>query len=182
MTTLQRRSAIVTGGGSGVGRATVLALASQGTRVFAVGRDGARLERVRTEATGPGEVTARALDVTDGPAVEQLFADADRISSSLRPASAPDGADARIDLGGLLDGVEPRRKERVQRRTSRDPAAARAGQPIVISCRAERAGGSPLSGGYAGAKRTQMFLAGYLQRSAEGASRACGSWRWSRSS
>jgi len=29
--------------------------------------------------------------------------------------------------------------------------------------------GSPLSGGYAGAKRMQMFLAGYLQRSADAA-------------
>ena len=27
--------------------------------------------------------------------------------------------------------------------------------------------GSPLSGGYAGAKRTQMFLAGYLQRASD---------------
>ncbi len=32
-------------------------------------------------------------------------------------------------------------------------------------------GGSPLSGGYAGAKRTQMFLAGYLQSAADARAR-----------
>jgi NADP-dependent 3-hydroxy acid dehydrogenase YdfG len=38
---------------------------------------------------------------------------------------------------------------------------------IMASGAAVNRGGSPLSGGYAGAKRMQMFLAGYLQRSAD---------------
>jgi hypothetical protein len=38
---------------------------------------------------------------------------------------------------------------------------------IVSSGAGVNPGGSPLSGGYAGAKRMQMFLAGYLQRAAD---------------
>jgi NAD(P)-dependent dehydrogenase (short-subunit alcohol dehydrogenase family) len=40
-------SAIVVGGGSGIGRAAVLALAAAGTRVWAVGRDGGRIVQIR---------------------------------------------------------------------------------------------------------------------------------------
>jgi NAD(P)-dependent dehydrogenase (short-subunit alcohol dehydrogenase family) len=38
---------------------------------------------------------------------------------------------------------------------------------VVIMSSGAGLDGSPLSGGYAGAKRTQMFLAGYLQRAAD---------------
>jgi hypothetical protein len=38
---------------------------------------------------------------------------------------------------------------------------------IVSSGAGVNPNGSPLSGGYAGAKRMQMFLAGYLQRAAD---------------
>jgi hypothetical protein len=40
---------------------------------------------------------------------------------------------------------------------------------VVIMSSGAGLGGSPLSGGYAGAKRMQMFLATYLQRSADAA-------------
>jgi NAD(P)-dependent dehydrogenase (short-subunit alcohol dehydrogenase family) len=43
----------------------------------------------------------------------------------------------------------------------------RPGSTVVILSSGAALGGSPLSGGYAGAKRTQMFLAGYLQRAAD---------------
>jgi NAD(P)-dependent dehydrogenase (short-subunit alcohol dehydrogenase family) len=42
--------------------------------------------------------------------------------------------------------------------------------------------GSPRSGGYAGAKRMQMFLAGYLQPAADARSSASGSSPWPRAS
>ncbi|MEU9444305.1 SDR family NAD(P)-dependent oxidoreductase [Streptomyces sp. NPDC048304] len=43
----------------------------------------------------------------------------------------------------------------------------RPGSTVVILSSGAALGGSPLSGGYAGAKRTQMFLAGCLQRAAD---------------
>src|SRR5450755_4391109 len=74
--TKQPGSAIVVGGGSGIGRAAVLALAAAGRRVWAVGRDRARLEQLREgarkEASGPGEVRVHALDATDAPAMDRL--------------------------------------------------------------------------------------------------------------
>jgi NAD(P)-dependent dehydrogenase (short-subunit alcohol dehydrogenase family) len=57
--TKQPGSAIVVGGGSGIGRATVLALAAAGTRVWAVGRDRARLEQMLA-ALGLAEVEHNA--------------------------------------------------------------------------------------------------------------------------
>ena len=43
----------------------------------------------------------------------------------------------------------------------------RPGSLVIIVSSGAGLFGSPLSGGYAGAKRMQMFLAGYLQRSAD---------------
>ena len=43
----------------------------------------------------------------------------------------------------------------------------RPGSQVILLSSGAGLGGSPLSGGYAGAKRMQMFLAGYLQRSAD---------------
>ncbi len=62
MKTIEGSSIIVTGGGSGVGRATVLALAAAGARVVSVGRDRARLER---ESPPPelGQARARFLEL-----------------------------------------------------------------------------------------------------------------------
>jgi hypothetical protein len=43
-------------------------------------------------------------------------------------------------------------------------------------------GGSPMSGGYAGAKRTQMFLCHYLQRTADARDLGIASSPWPRAS
>jgi hypothetical protein len=43
----------------------------------------------------------------------------------------------------------------------------RAGSMVLIVSSGAGLAGSPLSGGYAGAKRTQLFLADYLQRAAD---------------
>ena len=166
-------SAIVVGGGSGVGRATVLALAARGARVWAVGRDEARLERVRSEATGPGEVVTRAVDATDAAALDRVIDEADPdlvvVSAGVRARlalvhehtwetfSAPWNTDLKIAF-------------QVGQTALRRPL--RAGSVVVIVSSGAGLGGSPLSGGYAGAKRMQMFLAGYLQRSADLAKRA----------
>src|SRR6186713_1476221 len=64
MKTLSRSSTLVIGGGIGVGRAAVLALAREGARVLAVARDAAKLEAVRSEAPA-GSVEVRALDETE---------------------------------------------------------------------------------------------------------------------
>jgi NAD(P)-dependent dehydrogenase (short-subunit alcohol dehydrogenase family) len=164
------KSAIVIGGGSGIGRATVLALAAAGARVWAVGRDPAPLERVRRDAAGPGEVLVRALDATDAAATERFVAEVD-------PDLVVASAGARARLAPVHEqtwesfsepwNVDLKIAFQLGQIAIRRPL--RPGSLVVIVSSGAGLGGSPLSGGYAGAKRMQMFLAGYLQRSADAA-------------
>jgi 3-oxoacyl-[acyl-carrier protein] reductase len=64
------RNILVTGGSSGIGRATVLAFAREGGRVFAAARREQELEGVRAEAGGD-TVEVLTLDVRDAPAVRR---------------------------------------------------------------------------------------------------------------
>ena len=66
--------AIVTGGGTGVGKAAAMALLRDGWRVAIAGRRQEPLEQAATEANAPGRTLAIATDVTDPAAVEALFA------------------------------------------------------------------------------------------------------------
>jgi NAD(P)-dependent dehydrogenase (short-subunit alcohol dehydrogenase family) len=63
------RTAVVTGGGKGIGRAIVARLAAGGDRVIAVGRDGEALAAT-ADATG---AAVDLVDVTDQAAVDALF-------------------------------------------------------------------------------------------------------------
>ncbi|MDT0609752.1 SDR family oxidoreductase [Streptomyces lancefieldiae] len=67
---------LVTGAGSGIGRATALAFAEAGARVVAVDRDAesaARTAELSRLAGAPG-ASAEVVDVSDGPAMEKLAA------------------------------------------------------------------------------------------------------------
>ncbi|MGF1617963.1 MAG: SDR family oxidoreductase [Acidimicrobiia bacterium] len=69
------RAVIVTGGGSGVGRAVALAFAAEGDTVVIAGRNAERLEATIAETEGSaGEMIAVPTDVRDLASVERLFA------------------------------------------------------------------------------------------------------------
>jgi NADP-dependent 3-hydroxy acid dehydrogenase YdfG len=73
---LEKKTALVVGASSGMGRATASALAAEGARVMAAAR---RIERLRTwqdEMRGRGaEVDSRMVDVTDRARVDRLIAE-----------------------------------------------------------------------------------------------------------
>ncbi len=72
--TLKDRHAVVTGGGSGIGAATAVALLHAGARVTLMGRDAAKLETQRTALGGSERIACVSVDVTDEDAVNAAFA------------------------------------------------------------------------------------------------------------
>ena len=74
--------ALVTGAGSGIGRATAFALAANGARVVLVGRQAATLEATAAAVSSASDTTfPYVADVTDSTAVERL---ADMLDSKFR--------------------------------------------------------------------------------------------------
>ena len=71
-----RRSVIVTGGGTGLGKEIARAFAEQGDDVVICGRTVASLEQAAAEIAGAdGRVKAVACDVSDGDSVQALVAE-----------------------------------------------------------------------------------------------------------
>jgi NAD(P)-dependent dehydrogenase (short-subunit alcohol dehydrogenase family) len=139
--------ALVIGAGSGVGLATADALAAAGVEVVASGHE--------RDATDPAEVAA--LFTEADPDLVVVAAGARPRMASIQEQtwesfSAPWNVDVRIAF-------------EVGRAALARPL--RPGSTVLIVSSGAALDGSPLSGGYAGAKRTQMFLARYLQRDAQ---------------
>jgi NAD(P)-dependent dehydrogenase (short-subunit alcohol dehydrogenase family) len=72
----RERIAIVTGAGTGIGRAASLALLQDGWTVVLAGRRSAPLEQLASEVTASGRVLPCPCDVSDPEAVKKLFATA----------------------------------------------------------------------------------------------------------
>ncbi|MFC7886250.1 SDR family NAD(P)-dependent oxidoreductase [Streptomyces sp. NPDC057376] len=83
---------LLTGAGSGIGRATALRLAAEGATVFAVDRSGDGLAGTVAAATGPGRVTPHVADVADEDAVVGAVAAA---------AEALGGIDVLVNVAGI---------------------------------------------------------------------------------
>ncbi len=139
--------ALVIGAGSGVGLATADALRAAGAKVVASGSE--------RDATDPEQVAA-------------LFAEADPDLVVVAAGTRPTLASVRQQTWESFSApwnVDVKIAFEVGRTALSRPL--RPGSTVLIVSSGAALSGSPLSGGYAGAKRTQMFLAAYLQREAE---------------
>ncbi len=77
---LSGRTALVTGAGLGIGRATALRFAAEGARLVLADIDAARLAETARLVGGGADVLLHACDVTDEQAVAGLFASAERFA------------------------------------------------------------------------------------------------------
>jgi len=162
MEELKGRSALVVGASSGIGRATLVALAANGMRVLGVARSADRLERIAREA--PGEARAMAADATRADTIADAMERADPdlvvITLGARPRMASLDEQTWESFSEVWNS-DVHATFHVCQAALRRPL--RAGSTVVIVSSGAAIGGSPLSGGYAGAKRMQWLLAGYAQ-------------------
>jgi len=158
MKTLLNERVIVTGGSSGLGLGIVEALAERKAQVTVVARDRARLAEVQQRlgvATVDGDVTDRALahkllhDVR--PRVLILNAGTPLVMAPLHEQtweafSETWNGDVKAGLHWIQEAIA---------------LPLPAGSRVLIASSGAAVGGSPLSGGYAGAKRMLWFMAQY---------------------
>jgi len=97
--TFQGKLALVTGAGSGIGRATALALADKGARLVACDVDPARVESIGKELGGKCAL-ARRVDVSKKDEVRAL---ADEVHASLGPVDVLVNNAGVGHAGGILD-------------------------------------------------------------------------------
>ncbi|HKG11750.1 MAG TPA: SDR family NAD(P)-dependent oxidoreductase [Pyrinomonadaceae bacterium] len=98
---LKDRTAFITGGGRGIGRAVALAFAREGARVFVVARTASQVERVaeeiRAERGGPS-ASHGVCDVSDSGSVARAFSEAREFFGR--------GADVLVNNAGVAESAK----------------------------------------------------------------------------
>jgi NAD(P)-dependent dehydrogenase (short-subunit alcohol dehydrogenase family) len=156
-------TAMVVGASRGLGRGIATALAQPGTRVIAVSRTASAPE----ERFGGG-IVAEIADAADSAAPGQLLGRYEPQTLVLVAGATPDIRplqDQTWETFSVNWHTDVRIAFHWLREALRKPLA-RGSRVIVISSGAALAG-SPLSGGYAGAKATQRFITNYAREEAD---------------
>jgi len=163
--TLSGKHVVVIGGSRGLGRVILETVHAEGARVLAVARGQKSLADVARNLEGSATL---AVDATDERAPAQVF-------DALDP-------DVLIVCAGAIPPTKPLHEqnwaefsinwETDVKASFRFCKAAlgvplRPGAMVILISSGAAIGGSPISGGYAGAKRMQMFLANYCQKESD---------------
>lgn len=158
---LRDKRVVVLGASRGVGRAIVQRASAEGARVLAVARQASGLAALAKETRG---VDTLALDASSEAAPGEvlqrtkpdLLVICGGATPPIRPVSKLGWAEFSINWE-----VDTKMAFLFCREALRSPLAP--GSVVVIISSSAGLGGSPISGGDAGAKRMQMFLAKYSQ-------------------
>jgi NAD(P)-dependent dehydrogenase (short-subunit alcohol dehydrogenase family) len=165
MISLTGKTMAVIGGSGGVGRRIIEAGRRNGARVLAVARNEGRLRRLAEDVAG---VEILALDAADEAAPAKLFdtltPDLLIISGGAFPTAAPLHEQSWRDFSVNWEADVKIAFNFCKAALSRPLAA---GTSIVLISSGAGFAGSPNSGGYAGAKRTQAFIANYAQKESD---------------
>ncbi|HXT88175.1 MAG TPA: SDR family oxidoreductase [Trebonia sp.] len=159
MTELTGKTALVVGASKGLGRGIALAFDKAGAPVIAVARDASALAEVSAAGTG---IRVEVADAADEKTADELIGRYDPDILVLVAGAVPLGlplqehtwetfsmhwdADVKIAFSWLKAALL---------------APLRPGSRVVVVSSGAGLFGSPASGGYAGAKATQRFIAGY---------------------
>jgi NAD(P)-dependent dehydrogenase (short-subunit alcohol dehydrogenase family) len=162
---LTGKNVVVIGGSRGVGRQIVEAAAHYGARVLAVARHEGPLQQLAQETPG---IEVLALDATDEGAPIKVF-------DAVRP-------DILVLCAGVFPPAAPLHELSWQEFAVNWEADVKmafhfckaalsrplpGGATVILVSSGAALAGSPNSGGYAGAKRTQMFIANYSQKESD---------------
>lgn len=165
MLPLAGKNMVVIGASRGVGRQVVEAAHRSGARVLAVARQEAPLRLLAEEVSG---VATLALDATDETAPPRVF-------DALQP-------DILVLGGGAFPSAAPLHQLSWQEFAVNWEADVKiafnfckaalsrplpSGTSVILISSGAALAGSPVSGGYAGAKRTQLFIANYSQKESD---------------
>jgi NAD(P)-dependent dehydrogenase (short-subunit alcohol dehydrogenase family) len=165
MLPLTGKKMVVIGGSRGVGRRIVEAAISNGARVLAVARQAASLRQLAQEVPG---VEVLAFDASDEDAPSKVF-DVLQPDILVLCAGAVPPAAALHQQSWQEFAVNWEADVKIAfyfcKAALSRPLAA--GASVVLISSGAALAGSPNSGGYAGAKRTQLFIANYSQKESD---------------
>jgi NAD(P)-dependent dehydrogenase (short-subunit alcohol dehydrogenase family) len=167
-TDLAGSTAIVTGASRGFGRAIAAALGAAGAHVVGVARGGAQLETLRDEVVGFTAVTADAADPnTAGRLIDEYQPRTVVLCAGAAPRMSPlqeqtwesFSQNWNVDVAQAFHWI---------RQALQHPLTP--GSTVIAISSGAAINGSPLSGGYAGAKATVRLITGYAALESERAS------------
>lgn len=161
---LKDANVVVTGGSRGLGLGLVEALVDQGARITVIARSADSLDAVRARL---GVATIPA-DVTDDGAARRILADARPDILVLNAGAKP--RMGRLDELSWADFTAPWEHDvkaglHWLQAALNMPLAS--GSRVLVVSSGAAVGGSPMSGGYGGAKRMLWFMAKYANYVAE---------------
>ena len=165
MNTLTGKSMVVIGGSRGVGRQIVEAGIRHGARVLAVARDERRLAQLAKEVPGAETLPIDASDeAAPAKVLDVLKPDILVVAAGAFPPAAPLHQQSWREFAVNWES-DVKIAFHFFKAALSTPLAA--GSTVIVISSGAALAGSPISGGYAGSKRTQLFMASYSQKESD---------------